>query len=117
MGMPLYGAIPPTGYNWQAATWVSTGALVNRMNFALRLTADKLPGDRRSLGQIRQKAPPPPLSPRSNAWSLPSSPEASATPREPPSSISFNSRSRPPRPLSQRIHLKLALRLIAKTNC
>ena len=44
MGMPLYGAIPPTGYNWQASTWVSTGALVNRMNFALRLTANKLPG-------------------------------------------------------------------------
>ena len=44
MGMPLYGAIPPTGYNWQASTWVSTGALVNRMNFALRLAANKLPG-------------------------------------------------------------------------
>jgi uncharacterized protein (DUF1800 family) len=43
MGMPLYGAIPPTGYNWQASTWVSTGALVNRMNFALRLAANKLP--------------------------------------------------------------------------
>jgi uncharacterized protein (DUF1800 family) len=44
MGMPLYGAIPPTGYNWQASTWVSTGALVNRMNFALRFAANKLPG-------------------------------------------------------------------------
>jgi uncharacterized protein (DUF1800 family) len=44
MGMPLYGAIPPTGYNWQASTWVSTGSLVNRMNFALRLAANKLPG-------------------------------------------------------------------------
>jgi uncharacterized protein (DUF1800 family) len=44
MGMPLYGAIPPTGYNWQASTWVSTGALVNRMNFALRLASNKLPG-------------------------------------------------------------------------
>jgi uncharacterized protein (DUF1800 family) len=44
MGMPIYGAIPPTGYNWQASTWVSTGSLVNRMNFALRLAANKLPG-------------------------------------------------------------------------
>ena len=44
MGMPLYGAVPPTGYNWQASTWVSTGALVNRMNFALSLAANKLPG-------------------------------------------------------------------------
>jgi uncharacterized protein (DUF1800 family) len=44
MGMPLYGSVPPTGYNWQSSTWVSTGALVNRMNFALRLAANKLPG-------------------------------------------------------------------------
>jgi len=44
MGMPLYGAVPPTGYNWQSSTWVSTGALVNRMNFALALAANRLPG-------------------------------------------------------------------------
>jgi uncharacterized protein (DUF1800 family) len=44
MGMPLYGAVPPTGYNWQSSAWVSTGALVNRMNFALALAANKLPG-------------------------------------------------------------------------
>jgi uncharacterized protein (DUF1800 family) len=44
MGMPLYGAVPPTGYNWQASTWVSTGALVNRMNFALTLAANRLNG-------------------------------------------------------------------------
>ena len=44
MGMPLYGAIPPTGYKWDAADWVSTGALVNRMNFALSLAANRLPG-------------------------------------------------------------------------
>jgi uncharacterized protein (DUF1800 family) len=44
MGMPVYGAVPPTGYKWDASDWVSTGALVNRMNFALTLTANKLPG-------------------------------------------------------------------------
>ncbi len=44
MGMPLYGAVPPTGYKWDAADWVSTGALVNRMNFALSLAANRLPG-------------------------------------------------------------------------
>jgi uncharacterized protein (DUF1800 family) len=44
MGMPLYGAIPPTGYKWDATDWVSTGALVNRMNFALSLAANRLPG-------------------------------------------------------------------------
>ncbi len=44
MGMPLYGAVPPTGYKWDAADWVSTGALVDRMNFALSLAANRLPG-------------------------------------------------------------------------
>ncbi len=44
MGMPLYGAIPPTGYKWDAADWVSTGALVDRMNFALALAGNRLPG-------------------------------------------------------------------------
>ncbi len=44
MGMPLYGCIPPTGYKWDASDWVSTGALVNRMNFALSLAANRLGG-------------------------------------------------------------------------
>jgi uncharacterized protein (DUF1800 family) len=44
MGMPLYGCMPPTGYKWNASDWVSTGALVDRMNFALSLAANRLPG-------------------------------------------------------------------------
>jgi uncharacterized protein (DUF1800 family) len=44
MGMPLYGSVPPTGYKWDATDWVSTGALVDRMNFALALAANRLPG-------------------------------------------------------------------------
>jgi len=44
MGMPVYGCVPPTGYSWQASAWVSTGALVDRMNFALSLAASRLPG-------------------------------------------------------------------------
>jgi uncharacterized protein (DUF1800 family) len=44
MGMPLYGCVPPTGYKWDAAEWVSTGSLVDRMNFALNLAANRLPG-------------------------------------------------------------------------
>jgi uncharacterized protein (DUF1800 family) len=43
-GMPLYGCMPPTGYKWDASDWVSTGALVDRMNFALSLAANRLPG-------------------------------------------------------------------------
>jgi len=44
MGMPLYGAQPPTGYSMKAETWVSSSALLNRMNFALALTAGKVRG-------------------------------------------------------------------------
>jgi uncharacterized protein (DUF1800 family) len=44
MGMPLYGCVTPNGYSWKAETWVSTNALVNRMNFALSLAANRLPG-------------------------------------------------------------------------
>ena len=40
--MPLYGCQPPTGYKDTADAWVNTGALVNRMNFALPLPAATL---------------------------------------------------------------------------
>jgi len=44
IGEPLYGAQPPTGYSDKADAWVNTGALLNRLNFALDLAANKLPG-------------------------------------------------------------------------
>jgi uncharacterized protein (DUF1800 family) len=44
MGMPLYGCIPPSGYGWIASDWVSTSSLVDRMNFAMALAANRLPG-------------------------------------------------------------------------
>ncbi len=44
MGMPLYGAQPPTGYAIKAETWVSSSALLSRMNFALALTNGKIKG-------------------------------------------------------------------------
>ena len=44
MGMPLYACVPPTGYSAKAAEWVSTGALVTRMNFALSLATNHFPG-------------------------------------------------------------------------
>jgi uncharacterized protein (DUF1800 family) len=44
MGMPLYGAQPPTGYSMKAGAWVNSTALLNRMNFALGLASGKLPG-------------------------------------------------------------------------
>ena len=44
MGMPLYGAQPPTGYSTKADAWVNSSALLGRMNFALLLAAGKLKG-------------------------------------------------------------------------
>ena len=44
LGMPLYGAQPPTGYKWNSDTWLSTSALVNRMNFALSLSTNRVVG-------------------------------------------------------------------------
>jgi uncharacterized protein (DUF1800 family) len=46
MGMPLYGAQPPTGYSMRAESWVNSGALLSRMNFALALATGKLAGIR-----------------------------------------------------------------------
>jgi uncharacterized protein (DUF1800 family) len=37
LGMPLYGCQPPTGYSMTADAWINTGALLNRMNFAVAL--------------------------------------------------------------------------------
>jgi uncharacterized protein (DUF1800 family) len=44
IGQPLYQCEPPTGYSDKAGAWVNTGALLNRMNFALALTANRLRG-------------------------------------------------------------------------
>ncbi len=44
LGEPLYGSQPPTGYSDVAASWVNTGALMNRLNFALALAANRMPG-------------------------------------------------------------------------
>jgi uncharacterized protein (DUF1800 family) len=37
LGMPLYSCQPPTGYKDTSDAWINTGALVERMNAALRL--------------------------------------------------------------------------------
>jgi len=52
MGMPLYGAQPPTGYSMKAETWVSSSSLLNRMNFALSLTAGKVHGVKVDTAQL-----------------------------------------------------------------
>jgi uncharacterized protein (DUF1800 family) len=44
MGEPLYLCQPPTGYSDASSVWVNAGALVARLNFALDVAGNKLPG-------------------------------------------------------------------------
>lgn len=44
LGQPLYRKQEPTGYSNSSAEWVNSAALLARMNFALALTQNKLPG-------------------------------------------------------------------------
>jgi uncharacterized protein (DUF1800 family) len=60
MGMPLYGAQPPTGYSMKAETWVSSSALLNRMNFALALTSGRIKGVKADAAQLAGNNPQPP---------------------------------------------------------
>lgn len=52
MGEPLFLCQPPTGYSDQAETWVNTGALLNRLNFALAFATDHMPGARVDLSGL-----------------------------------------------------------------
>ena len=44
IGEPLYQCQPPTGYKDNAATWVNTGALLNRLNYSLTLASGRMRG-------------------------------------------------------------------------
>ncbi|HTU99547.1 MAG TPA: DUF1800 domain-containing protein [Luteitalea sp.] len=44
LGMLPYFAQPPTGYSDRGESWTTAGALVQRMNLALAVTQDRLPG-------------------------------------------------------------------------
>jgi len=59
VGMPLYGSQPPTGYSMKAETWVSSSALLNRMNFALALTSGKIRGVKVDTAVLTGNIPPP----------------------------------------------------------
>jgi uncharacterized protein (DUF1800 family) len=56
MGMPLYFCQPPTGYDETAAAWVSAGALVSRMNFAVDLSKNAVRGVRVPLSEAQTLA-------------------------------------------------------------
>jgi len=46
MGQPLYGRITPDGYADRTDQWLSTGALLNRFNFANALATNRIKGTR-----------------------------------------------------------------------
>ena len=52
MGEPLYMYQAPTGYPDTAERWVSTGALLERINFALALVSNRIPGTRVDLSRL-----------------------------------------------------------------
>ena len=46
LGMPIYGMQTPNGYSWKNDEWVSSNALISRMNFALVLSSNRVIGTR-----------------------------------------------------------------------
>ena len=52
MGEGLFLCQPPTGYADTAEHWVNTGALLERMNFALALSGNRVPGTRVNLQNL-----------------------------------------------------------------
>src|SRR5215471_5885838 len=44
LGQPLYRKQEPTGYSNLSMEWANSGSLVGRMNFALQLADNKVPG-------------------------------------------------------------------------
>jgi len=64
MGMELYHALPPTGYGITADKWMNTNALVDRINFAVQLTNNRLPDQKFdaakvvAIGLLSEQLPP-----------------------------------------------------------
>lgn len=56
MGEALFMAQPPTGYADVAENWVNAGALLQRMNFALALASNRIPGTRVNLNRLDPEA-------------------------------------------------------------
>ncbi len=44
LGMPLYGMQTPNGYSMKSEAWNNTAALIDRMNFALALSSNRVAG-------------------------------------------------------------------------
>src|SRR5207249_2615579 len=51
MGQPLYQYQPPTGFPDRASEWTSNGSIVERLNFAVALAANRIPGTTVSINE------------------------------------------------------------------
>ncbi len=61
LGEPLYRKVEPTGYSSANAEWVSSAAFLERMNFALALTHNRVSGVRIDVAQWEMRAQKDPL--------------------------------------------------------
>jgi uncharacterized protein (DUF1800 family) len=52
MGQPLFACTPPTGYSEESSRWVSSGALLQRLQFAIDLTEQKVYGVKVNVSEI-----------------------------------------------------------------
>ena len=57
IGEPLYAAQPPTGYPDLAQTWLSSGALLARIDFGLQLANGQVPGVKLDLSRLAGGGP------------------------------------------------------------
>jgi uncharacterized protein (DUF1800 family) len=57
LGEPLYRKQEPTGYSNKSSDWVNSASLLARMNFALALTNNKVPGVKVDLSGIQTSDP------------------------------------------------------------
>lgn len=58
LGQPLYGYQAPTGYPDTAGDWVNAGAMIKRMNFAVALAANRIPGTQVDLARAQEGSAP-----------------------------------------------------------
>ena len=55
LGEVPYGYQAPTGYPDMAEDWVNTGALLERLNFAIAIASNRIPGTTRRSERLRRK--------------------------------------------------------------
>jgi uncharacterized protein (DUF1800 family) len=61
MGEPLYRKEEPTGYSSTNAAWMNSAALLSRMNFALGLVTNRIPGIHVDLAKLGVTSPDDPM--------------------------------------------------------